>query len=67
MLGCSQTCYFGLIYGTQLAIHFMRQNPTPGGCIAATGSSVGLHPIASMPQYCGIKAAVSRASSRRLA
>jgi NAD(P)-dependent dehydrogenase (short-subunit alcohol dehydrogenase family) len=30
--------YLGVVYGTQLAIHFMRQNPTPGGQIVATAS-----------------------------
>jgi NAD(P)-dependent dehydrogenase (short-subunit alcohol dehydrogenase family) len=55
----TETCYHGLIYGTQLAIHFMRQNPVPGGQIVATGSSVGVHPIESMPEYCGAKAAIN--------
>ncbi|ETN40680.1 uncharacterized protein HMPREF1541_04959 [Cyphellophora europaea CBS 101466] len=58
-LNSTETCYHGLIYGTQLAVHFMRQNPIPGGTIVATGSSVGIHPIGSMPEYCGAKAAIN--------
>ena len=57
-INSTETCWHGLLYGTQLAVHFMRQNPTPGGCIVATGSSVGIHPIEAMPEYCGAKAAV---------
>ena len=36
----------------------MRQNPTPGGQIIATASLAGVHPICSLPEYCGAKAAV---------
>ena len=36
----------------------MRQNPTPGGSIIATSSCSGIHPIGSLPEYCGAKAAV---------
>lgn len=56
--------YKGLIYGTQLAVHFMRQNPTPGGCIVATSSICGLYPMASLPEYSGAKAAASALSVR---
>ncbi|KAJ9625448.1 hypothetical protein H2204_010310 [Knufia peltigerae] len=50
--------YLGVVYGTQLAIHFMRQNPTPGGTIVATASIAAVHPHSSYPEYCGAKAAV---------
>lgn len=63
-INSTETCWHGLLYGTQLAVHFMRQNPVPGGCIVATGSSVGIHPIESMPEYCGAKAAVRFSSLR---
>ncbi|OAG37844.1 hypothetical protein AYO21_07950 [Fonsecaea monophora] len=52
-------CYHALIYGTQLSIHFMRQNPTPGGFIVCTSSMVGYHPIATFPEYCGAKSAMN--------
>lgn len=51
--------YLGVVYGTQLAIHFMRQNSAPGGQIVATASIAAVHPHASYPEYCGAKAAVS--------
>ena len=50
--------YVGVVYGTQLAIHFMRQNPTPGGQIVATASIAGIHPHSTYPEYCGAKAGV---------
>jgi NAD(P)-dependent dehydrogenase (short-subunit alcohol dehydrogenase family) len=56
---CTDVCYKALIYGTQLSIHFMRQNPVPGGFIVATSSMVGYHPVASFPEYCGAKSAVN--------
>ena len=46
------------MYGTQLAIHFMRKNKTPGGCIVATASIAAMHPHPSYPEYNGAKAAV---------
>ena len=57
-LHCTDVDYKGVIYGTQLAIHFMRQNPTPGGQIIATSSLSGVHPLCSLPEYSGAKAAV---------
>lgn len=56
--------YLGVVYGTQLAIHFMRQNPTPGGQIVATASIAAVHPHSSFPEYCGAKAAVSLVMDR---
>ncbi|KIW78572.1 hypothetical protein Z517_08410 [Fonsecaea pedrosoi CBS 271.37] len=58
-LACTAVCYHALIYGTQLSIHFMRQNPTPGGFIVCTSSMVGYHPIATFPEYCGAKSAMN--------
>ena len=55
----TQVDYLGVVYGTQLAIHFMRQNSIPGGQIVATASIVAVHPHSSYPEYCGAKAAVS--------
>lgn len=52
--------YVSVIYSVQLAIHFMRQNSTPGGSIVATASIAAVHPHSSYPEYCGAKAAVSR-------
>lgn len=55
---CTDVDYKGLIYGTQLAVHFMRQNKQPGGAIIATSSIAGMHPLSSFPEYSGAKAAV---------
>ncbi|KAJ5590770.1 hypothetical protein N7450_004742 [Penicillium hetheringtonii] len=37
--------YKGVVYGTQLATHFMRHNPQPGGRIVITGSIGAVFPI----------------------
>jgi NAD(P)-dependent dehydrogenase (short-subunit alcohol dehydrogenase family) len=55
---CTDVDYKGIIYGTQLAIHFMRKNPTPGGKIVATSSGAALYPLPTYPEYNGAKAAV---------
>lgn len=63
-----------MVYGTQLAIHFMRKNKVPGGKIVATASVAAIVPhetyddskaCASIqadrsryPEYDGAKAAV---------
>lgn len=47
-----------MVYGTYLAIHFMRKNKTPGGAIVATASIAAVHPHPSYPEYNGAKAAV---------
>ncbi|KAE8146587.1 hypothetical protein BDV25DRAFT_162163 [Aspergillus avenaceus] len=53
--------YKGVIYGTVLATHFMRQNkPQRGGKIIVTGSIGGIFPHRSYPEYCGTKAAVNQ-------
>jgi NAD(P)-dependent dehydrogenase (short-subunit alcohol dehydrogenase family) len=51
--------YKGVIYGTQLATHFMRHNPQPGGSIVITGSIGGVFPHKTYPVYCGTKAAIN--------
>lgn len=51
--------YKGVVYGTQLATHFMRHNPQPGGRIVITGSIGAVFPHESYPVYCGTKAAVN--------
>ncbi|EME86559.1 uncharacterized protein MYCFIDRAFT_65264 [Pseudocercospora fijiensis CIRAD86] len=56
---CTDVDYKGVVYGTQLAIHFMRKNsPRPGGAIVATASIAGVHPHPTYPEYCGAKAGV---------
>ena len=55
---CTDVDYKAIVYGVQLAIHFMRKNPTPGGQIVATASIAAIHPHPSYPEYCGAKAAV---------
>lgn len=51
--------YKGVVYGTQLAIHFMRHNPgRPGGKIVATASAAAVVPHPVYPEYNGAKAAV---------
>lgn len=53
-----KACYESLLYGVQLAIHFMRQNVVPGGQIIATSTIASVHPHQTFPEYCGAKAAV---------
>jgi NAD(P)-dependent dehydrogenase (short-subunit alcohol dehydrogenase family) len=57
-LYCTDVDYKGIVYGTQLAIHFMRKNAVPGGKIVCTASIAGLFPFEIIPEYCGAKAAV---------
>lgn len=57
-LSCTDIVYKGVIYGTQLATHYMRQNTPPGGKIVATGSVVALYPHSTYPEYSGAKAGV---------
>ena len=57
-LSCTDVNYKGVIYGTQLATHFMRNNRQPGGKIVVTGSIGGIFPHRAYPEYCGSKAAV---------
>ncbi|KAK5164568.1 uncharacterized protein LTR77_009774 [Saxophila tyrrhenica] len=55
---CTDVDWKGVLYGTQLAIHFMRKNKTPGGAIVATASIAAVHPHPTYPEYNGAKAAV---------
>jgi NAD(P)-dependent dehydrogenase (short-subunit alcohol dehydrogenase family) len=57
--------YKGVVYGVQLAVHFMRHNPGPatsggsaGKKIIATASIAGVVPHPTYPEYNGAKAAV---------
>lgn len=40
-MSCTDVDYKGFVYGTQLAIHFMRHNSPPGGKITGTASVAG--------------------------
>jgi NAD(P)-dependent dehydrogenase (short-subunit alcohol dehydrogenase family) len=64
-LACTDVDYKGVVYGTQLAIHFMRKNKTPGGKIVATASVAAIVPLESFPEYDGAKAAVCRSELTR--
>lgn len=57
-MSCTDIDYKGVVYGTQLAIHFMRKNKTPGGKIVATASVASIVPHETYPEYAGAKAAV---------
>ncbi|XP_014561131.1 hypothetical protein COCVIDRAFT_33825 [Bipolaris victoriae FI3] len=57
-LVCTDVDYKGVVYGTQLAIHFFRKNKVAGGKIIATASVAGIVPHESFPEYDGAKAAV---------
>lgn len=60
-LSCTDADYKGVIYGVQLARHFMKYNqPQPGGKIVVTSSVGGVVPHPSYPEYCGAKAAVNQ-------
>lgn len=55
---CTDVDWKGVLYGTQLSVHFMRHNATPGGKIVLTASNAGIHPHESYPEYSGVKAGV---------
>ncbi|KAH6699793.1 hypothetical protein BKA61DRAFT_741132 [Leptodontidium sp. MPI-SDFR-AT-0119] len=55
----TRVSFFGFLYDVQLSIHFMRQNPTPGGAIVGTSSSLSTHPTPSMPEHAAAKAAMN--------
>ncbi|KAF2142681.1 uncharacterized protein K452DRAFT_308321 [Aplosporella prunicola CBS 121167] len=58
-LSTTDVDYKGVVYGTQLATHYMRHNaPSPGGRVVVTASIAALFPHRSYPEYCGAKAAV---------
>lgn len=54
-LSCTDVDYKGVIYGTQLAIHFMRKNPAPGGRIVCTASIAGLFPFEIIPNIVALR------------
>lgn len=59
-LGCTNTDFKGVVYGTQLAVHYMRHNPAPGvvgGRIVLTGSIIAIYPLPTFPEYASAKAA----------
>ena len=49
----------GVVHGLQLATHFMRHNPQPGGRIVVTSSIAAIFPHPTYPIYCATKAAVN--------
>lgn len=58
-LSCTDINYKGVVYGTQLATHFMRHNqPQAGGKIIVNASIGGIFPHRAFPEYCGTKAGV---------
>lgn len=56
-LSCTEINYKGTVYGTILAIHFMRHNPIPGGKIIFTSSVIGIYACPIIPEYSCTKAA----------
>ncbi|KAJ5091560.1 hypothetical protein NUU61_006430 [Penicillium alfredii] len=58
-LSTTDVDYKAVVYGVQLATHFMRHNPQPGGRIVVTSSIASIFPHPSYPEYCGAKAAVN--------
>jgi NAD(P)-dependent dehydrogenase (short-subunit alcohol dehydrogenase family) len=56
---CTDINIKGAVYGTTLATYFMRHNPNgKGGKVIVTGSTLGIYPCATFPEYCAAKAAV---------
>ncbi|KAJ0120592.1 15-hydroxyprostaglandin dehydrogenase [Diaporthe amygdali] len=49
----------GVVYGTELAVHYMRHNPphARGGKIMITGSIAAIYPVPIIPEYSAVKAA----------
>lgn len=59
-LSCTDIDVKGVIYGTMLAVHYMRHNPAQaakGGRIVVTGSISSLWPVTIIPEYSAAKAA----------
>ncbi|KAJ0343483.1 hypothetical protein KNSL1_010290, partial [Colletotrichum chrysophilum] len=56
---CTDISFKGLVYGTQLAIHFMRKNETPGGNIIATSSNAAVNPHEASPDITQLSTVVS--------
>lgn len=49
-LSCTDIDWKGVVYGTVLAVHFMRKNEVPGGKIVCTASIAGVIPHKSYPE-----------------
>jgi NAD(P)-dependent dehydrogenase (short-subunit alcohol dehydrogenase family) len=59
--GCTDAHFKAVMYGTTLAMHYMRHNsPTPGGKIIATTSMLGIHPCPTFPEYSAAEAAINQ-------
>lgn len=58
-LSCTDIDVKGVIYGTELAVHYMRHNPAHarGGKIIITGSAAAIYPMINLPEYSAAKAA----------
>lgn len=57
-LSCCDVDFKAVVYGTELAVHYMRHNPGGSrGKIIITGSIVGIYPLSTLPEYCAVKAA----------
>lgn len=58
-LSCNDVDFKAVVYGTELAVHYMRHN-TGGssGKIIVTGSIVAIYPLPTLPEYSAVKAAV---------
>lgn len=58
-LSCTDVDFKAVVYGTELAVHYMRHNPegVAGGKIVITGSIVAIYPLPTIPEYCAVKAA----------
>lgn len=58
-LSCTDADFKGVVYGTELAVHYMRHNPGGSrGKIIVTGSIAAIYPLPTLPEYCAAKAAV---------
>lgn len=57
-LSCTDVDFKAVVYGTELAVHYMRHNPGgSSGKIIVTGSVAGIYPVTLLPEYSAIKAA----------
>ncbi|KAK7703275.1 hypothetical protein SLS64_009252 [Diaporthe eres] len=58
-LSCTDIDVKGVIFGTELAVHYMRHNPEQarGGKIIVTGSAAAIYPVVNLPEYSAAKAA----------
>lgn len=57
-LSCTDVDFKGVVYGTELAVHYMRHNPGgSAGKILITGSIAAVYPVPTFPEYSAVKAA----------